>query len=156
MTRWHPSEFAMSHLSSPEGFPSYGLYKSKNSNKSATCKTHKMTMDFWLLPLSEAPSLPRSTHLRTHTITPRRTTALSGQCIQPKAEKMAPAFTVCVLALVAPLPLEGSREVEKPNNLDQDHNRYADTDEDFHIVPLGCCRRCARFTGRGTCRAFRG
>lgn len=44
--------------------------------------------------------------------------------------------------MVAPLPLEGSCEVENPDDLDQDHNRHADADEGFHFVFLGCCRRC--------------
>lgn len=39
-----------------------------------------------------------------------------------------------VLADMSPL-LKESSEVENPNNLDQDHNRYADTDEDFHVAP---------------------
>lgn len=54
-----------------------------------------------------------------------------------KAEKIAPEFTVCVLAVVAMLPLEGSGEVENPNDLDQDHDCHADSDEDFHVVSLG-------------------
>lgn len=50
-----------------------------------------------------------------------------------KAEKVAPASTVCVLAVVVPLPLEGSREVENSNDLDQDHDRHTDSNEDFHL-----------------------
>lgn len=50
---------------------------------------------------------------------------------------------MCVLAVVvALLSLEGSGEVENPDNLDQDHDCHADTDEDFHAGPLGYCRRC--------------
>lgn len=44
---------------------------------------------------------------------------------------------MCVSSVVvAPPSVEGSREVEKPDYLDQDHDRHTDTDEDFHVAPL--------------------
>lgn len=54
-----------------------------------------------------------------------------------KRQKIAPEPTAYVLVMVASLPLEGSCEVENPNDLDQDHDRHADSDEDFHIAFLG-------------------